>query len=247
MTALKKIALCVLLTLPAVARAEDPTPDAAEKAFSAGDFEKARQIYKSLLTHDGSRALPPAFFYDYGTAAAKAGATGEAFVALAHASYAMPFDSDVKHNLRMVEAQIPATTRAIQPAAWYSWWPDGLRVIPVKVWLLLGLALTAGALFTVRVADRAIPVGLGATALALLLFGICAAVQARLPVYGVVALAKVKSGPGNSFTDITSLEPGSLVNEETVRDGWLKIRFLKAGADEETVGWIEPTSVLPVY
>jgi len=71
-------------------------------------------------------------------------------------------------------------------------------------------------------------------------------VQMRVPVYGVMALAKVKSGPGTTFTDITTLEPGSLVNQEASRDGWLKIRFLKEEADVETVGWVEPGTVLEV-
>src|SRR6185437_12170038 len=102
-------------------------------------------------------------------------------------------------------------------------------------------------LLVAQIRDRGIAIGLCLIAGALFVWSALAWSQFRLPVYGAVTLAKVKSGPGATFSDITTLEPGSLVSEEQVREGWLKVRFLKADSSEETVGWVEPASVLRVY
>lgn len=254
MTALKKFFLSMAvsaglaLTLATPCRADSSSLEQAEKLFQSGDWEKARQAFKAELaaTPDASN-LPPAFFYDYGTALARAGATGEAYVSLLRAAFAMPFDSDTKHNLRLVEGQVPASVRSVQPASWFAWWPSGLRMLPWKLWIALGLLCSAAALALIRLADRSLSIGAAVLAALLLLWGGLAWSQARFSVYGVVALAKVKSGPASTFSDITTLEPGSLVTEETTKESWLKIRFQKPESDEEIVGWVEPTSVLKVY
>lgn len=272
MTALKKFVLFALLALPApVCRAEEPaaapaqpaqpaqTPvpptaapapanslDRAEQLARNGDWEKARQLYKEQLAAKDPASLPPSFFFNYGTILAKAGAPGEAYVALMRAAFAMPFDSDTKHNLRLAENQVPATVRAVEPASWYSWWPGSLRGIPWKLWVAIGLLASAAFLALARLLDRTVAASAGVVALALLAWGGLAWSQQRLPVYGVMALTKVKSGPANTFSDILQLEPGSLVNEEIEKDGWLKIRFQKSGSEEDSVGWVEPASVLRV-
>jgi uncharacterized protein YraI len=69
--------------------------------------------------------------------------------------------------------------------------------------------------------------------------------QSYLPAFGLLKATKVRSGPGASFPEITSLEPGSLVNVDGNRDGWLKVRFTR-GSSAEIVGWIEPTVALEV-
>jgi hypothetical protein len=255
-TALKKLLLLALLALSstvtllafsATAHADSANLENAEKLFQSGDWEKARQAYKTeLTTTSDPGTLPAAFYFDYGTTLARAGASGEAYVSLFRAAASSPFDSDTKHNLRIVEGQLPAAVHAILPSAWLAWWPSALRLYPWKLWFVIGLALSAVALLTARLRDRAPAAVLGVIAAFFFLWGTLAYAQSRLPVFGVLSITKVKTGPGNTFPDLLTLEPGTLVNEETVRDGWLKIRFLKPDADEETVGWVEPTNVLRV-
>ncbi|MGZ3670001.1 MAG: hypothetical protein ACXWR4_08870, partial [Bdellovibrionota bacterium] len=169
-----------------------------------------------------------------------------AYVLLLRAAFAMPFDSDTKHNLQFVENQLPASVLSVQPSQWMSWWPHSLREMPWKLWALFALLASGTAFALSRAADRSLTWFAAIAAFVFFLFTAAGWGQTRMAVYGAVALAKVKSGPGATFSDITSLEPGSLVNEEATRDGWLKIRFLKPGADEETVGWVEPGNMLRV-
>jgi len=242
---LKKFLFSALLLLPAAQCRADL--DAAEKLFQAGDAAKALQAYKDALAAEPDRsALSPNFYFNYGTVAAKAGATGEAYVALTRAAFSLPFDSDTRHNLKFVEAQLPSSVLSVQPTQWMSWWPKGLRTFPWKLWILLGLIASAASLAFQRLADRTLSFSAATIAVALLAWGGLAWNQARFPAFGVVTTTKVKSGPGPTFSDIVQLEPGSFVNQETVRGGWLKIRFSKPESDEETVGWVEPTAVLQI-
>jgi hypothetical protein len=217
--------------------------DQAEKLYQAGDWEKASQAYKTEAAGEPER-LPAAFFYNYGTVLAKAGSFGPAYIALLRAAYLQPFDADTKFNLQQVEQRIPAAVRAIQPASWYSWWPASLRALPWQGWLIAALLFSGLALL--RLPSRPARLGCTAVSCALLLTVGFSRWEARAHVYGVVALAKVKSGPAFTFSDITELEPGSLVSRETTRDGWIKIRFFRGDAVSETVGWVEPGKVLEV-
>lgn len=262
MTVLKKIHFMLVLPLlfaaaPPNCRADGSTNlrsdggatlEQAEKMAQSGEWEKARQAYKTELTATPDpTVLPASFFFNYGTALAKAGATGEAYVTLLRAARAAPFDSDTKHNLRLVESQVPAAVKAVRPSSWLGWWPSDLRAWPWKLWFAIALACSAVAFTIARSADRALASAAAVLTLALYAWGALAYTQARQPILGVTTLAKVKSGPGSTFSDITTLEPGTLVTEDSTRDGWLKIRFVKPEAEEETVGWLEPTAVLRVF
>ena len=241
----------VFLLFGAVAFAErEASPDAnrlaqAEKHFQAAAWDKASQELKAVLAVTIPGKLPGSFFFNLGTSLARSGAVGEAYIALMRAASLLPFDGDVRHHLQKVEQAVPISVRAVRPALWLSFWPPALRVVSWWLWLLAGLMSSALALWLLNASDRALPVASGAIAAVLLLLAAMAWHQERLAVAGAMAVLKVKSGPGTTFTDITTLEPGSLVNEDGERDGWKKIRF-KKGDSEETVGWVEPGGLLGV-
>lgn len=231
------------LFAPGLCCADQTGLSEAEKHANAGEWDKARQVYQSQLVSAGKpEDLPGSFFYNYGTILANAGAVGEAYVALMRASFFMPLNSDVRHNLWRVEQTVPASVRAVRPALWLSFWPRALRNVQWEVWMIAALAFSALALVGSSLDKMLTWVAITGT-LSFLVVGGLAMAQQRLPVYGVMALTKVKSGPASTFTDIVTLEPGSLVNEDGSRDGWRKIRFRKEGA-EETVGWVEPAALL---
>jgi len=238
----KSILLAALLALTLCA-ADQAGLDQAEKLYQEGKWEQARQAYKAeldLVKEPG--ALPAAFFFNYGTILAKAGAPGEAYVMLLRASFARPFDGDVRHNLRKVEATVPASVRSIRPALWLSWWPEGLRFFPWTAWLVAGLACSALAFWLAPRAEPALWVPFAGLAALILLTAGLAYAQARAPTYGATAVTKVKSGPASSFTDIATIEPGTLVSQEEHRSGWHKIRFRRGGV--ETIGWAEASALL---
>lgn len=250
-TFLAILLLGALAGLPRSALAERyVSPDAgriaqAEKFFQAGDWAKAAQELKAVLAASGAESQPGAFYFNLGTALARSGAVGEGYVALLRASSLLPFDGDVRQHLHKVEQAVPLTAKTVRPALWLGFWPSSLRVVSGWLWLLAGLTCSALALWLLNSSDKALPVSAGSLAAVLFLMAGLSWLQDRLPVSGTVAVTKVKSGPGATFTDITSLDPGSLVNVDGDRDGWKKIRFRK-GDSEETVGWVEPAGLLGV-
>jgi|GEM_PF-6139588 len=239
--------MVTLLARALPCRADQITVNEAEKLYQSGETEKARQIYRAEL--DAAAApelLPSAFFFNYGTLLAKAGATGEAYVALLRAAFSEPFDGDIRHNLWRVEQTVSSTVRSVQPSLWFGFWPRSLRVVPWQAWLLVALVLSALSLLLINTADKTFTWSFGVLATLLFCTSALAYLQVRLPVCGVTKIAQVKSGPGTTFTDIVSLEPGSLVNLDGSRDGWRKIRFTR-GQMEETVGWVQPAALLEVF
>ncbi|HEY8279322.1 MAG TPA: hypothetical protein VIH99_06855 [Bdellovibrionota bacterium] len=247
MLRLKKIlVLASLLFATSPCRADQAALDLAEKLFQSGEWQKAEKAYKAEMAAGSPDRLPPAFYFNYGTILSKGPSAGEAYVYLLRYAFAHPFDSDGKQNLRLVEQQLPATARTVRPATWLSWWPSGLRLIPWRIWLLTALVFSALAFLLSNLRDKAIWISCASLAGALAIGALLTAWQTRMPVYGSLTMAKLKSGPGATFSDLPSLEPGSLVNRELERDGWLKIRFIKKEADSETVGWVEGSTVLEV-
>lgn len=239
------LSICVCFVVESVAKADQSSLDTAEKQFQAAEWEKAGQTLKAVLAQEGADSQPPAFFFNYGTALARSGAVGPGYISLMRAASSAPFDSDIRHHLQKVEPAVPTTARAVRPALWFSFWPSTLRFVSPWLWLICGLTASAVAFWLLGSADKALPAGAGLLAGLLLAISALAFLQNRLPVAGAMATIKVKSGPGNTFTDITTIEPGALVNEDGERDGWRKIRFQK-GDSEETVGWVEPSGLLGV-
>ncbi len=239
------LSVCLYLVVGDLANADLPSLETAEKQFQAGEWEKAGQSLKAVLASEGTDSQPPAFFFNYGTALARSGAVGPGYIALMRAAFSAPFDSDIRHHLQKVELAVPATARAVRPAVWLSFWPAALRFLSPWLWIFFGLTASAIAFWLLGSADKGPPLVAGLVAGSLFTISTFAFLQNRLPVAGVISTIKVKSGPGNTFTDITTLEPGCLVNEDGERDGWRKIRFQK-GDSEETVGWVEPSGLLGV-
>jgi len=230
-----------LFAAPPTSRAD--TASEAEKLYAEGQFEKSRQQFKTALAENPARGA--AFFYNYGTAALQAGATGEAFVALQRATLSAPFDSDIQNNFRRSATNLPATVKSVQPVSWLPWWPPTLRAITWKIWLLISFLFLAPFLWLSRNKGE---VGMGAwgslagAMLFLLITGL-SAWQSRFLAGGIVTTTKVLSGPAPTYPGISSLEAGALVNVEEKREGWSKLRYRNANL-QETVGWVESPSVL---
>jgi hypothetical protein len=231
--------LAALLFIAPVLRAEETLED-ADKHFAAGEFEKARAIYHAQAQGAGH---PAAFYYNLGTAALRAGAAGEAYVALRRAALASPFDPDTKVNLQIARAKLPAGPASIRPASWISWWPDALRWIPWQAWACAGLLALIPLLLGAKSALLPWHYTMGFAALILLLGASLTGWQSRVGTAGIIQATKIFSGPGKSYPEITSIDSGSLVSLEESRDNWFKIRYLDSRL-QETVGWVEAPTAL---
>lgn len=231
--------LLAALLFSAPTRAENTLAD-ADKHFAAGEYEKARAIYHAHAQEPG---LPAAFFYNLGTAALRAGATGEAYVALRRAALASPLDADAKVNLQIARSRLPATAAAVRPASWISWWPNALRWIPWQAWACAGLLALIPLLIGAKGALLPWHWTMGFAALVLLIGASLTGWQGRIGTAGIIQGSKLFSGPGKTYPEITSIDSGSVVSLEESRDGWFKIRYLDSRL-QETVGWIEAPTAL---
>lgn len=228
--------LLLLLALPAKA---DERLVEADKLYAAGEFAKARQIYREEL----KPGRPAAFYYNFGTAALRAGAFGEAHTALWRSALSSPFASDARANLALARAKLAPSALGVRPANWIAWWPEILRPWPWAVWLCAGLALLAPFLYLAQGGLLPGQWGLLAGAVFFLSAAALAFYQQEPGAAGLLVNTKVLSGPAKSYPEITSIEAGSLVSLEESRDGWVKIRYLDSRL-QETVGWVESPTVL---
>jgi tetratricopeptide (TPR) repeat protein len=223
------------------ARGEDRVAEAGKHAAKA-EWEQAQALYAEALKADPAR--PAAFFYNYGTVALRNNQAGAASVLLLKSLRLNPFDGDARANLRQARGKMGPQALAVRPASWLSWWPDDARAFPVSLWWILGLAfLTPFLLVSVR---RQNPGWRWPALLAASFFlagGACAAWDQRYQQGGLLAVAKILSGPAPTFPEIGNLDAGALLSLEEEREGWYKIRYLNP-AMQEVVGWVESPAVL---
>jgi hypothetical protein len=230
----------LFILLPIASFGAGSSLEQANKLYEDGQFEKARQVYEEARQQ---AELPNGYFYNLGTVALKAGAAGEAYVALRRAMRAKPFDRDIRANLELAHAKISPSAAAIRPANWISWWPESLQWIRWQAWACAGLIFLIPFLWGAK--NNPVPWQWGMLVLALS-FGAAAALAFRQHhpgAAGIIQPTKVFSGPGSTYPEITSLEAGSLVSLEESRDKWVKIRYLDSRL-QETVGWVESATAL---
>ena len=226
------------------ARATEPGLAEAEKLYQSGEWDKARQAFERVYATADVETLPPAFFYNLGTATFRAGTPGTAYVYLMRALAGMPLDADVGYNLRLVRNAVPPTALAVEPVSWISWWPLPGHFIPAAAFALPFLLALGGLLWALGSAQpKKVPLWIALSVL-LCALGLLGFNQSSVDIAGVMKNTKVKSGPGPSFPEITTLEAGGVVGVEEARDGWNKIRFSTATGD--AVGWLESGALLPL-
>jgi tetratricopeptide (TPR) repeat protein len=75
---------------------------AAGKAYEAGDWSKATQIYESLISHAGFSA---SLCYNLANSYARNGQTGKAVLGYERALRLAPGDGDIRHNLEIMRQE----------------------------------------------------------------------------------------------------------------------------------------------
>lgn len=239
--------ISILLFLFCCAAKADTTASQAEELYRSGDWKKAAEAYKGLTEaslKEGKVSAP--LLYNYGTALAKAGSIGEAYVVFWKAFYLAPLDGDIRFNLTLAETKLPEALKSVKPATWFSWWPKIAQPFSFKIWLCIALLFSAVLIWLLKVnAPSAPKMSCGAVLLIFLGLSLLSFYQNNEKAAGLMSTTKIRSGPNDSFPEITTLDTGSLVNLEEMRDGWYKIRFQSA-QNQETVGWIPSATVLEI-
>ncbi|MCE0497894.1 MAG: hypothetical protein LV481_08120 [Methylacidiphilales bacterium] len=247
---LPRLLVVVLLLFPLVLHA-DTDLDAANQAYSSGNYEEASRLFQQIID---TRGFSAALCFNLANAEARAGHPGLAILNYERARYLAPGDADIDHNLQLARKQAGLESDS------YRWWQIVLRNLTIGQWLaivdswlaLIALAVLANAFATglaprLRlppfVLKKIIKGVLFVSIPAFLFFGYVALIAAPLRIEGVIVAkqAALRLSPFDGAEQIGTLPEGSLVTVEQRHNNYLCI----AGRDNR-YGWIQEKELQPV-
>ncbi len=244
---------CVLVLLPLALRADDDL-DAANRAYTDGDYPKAAQLFQQLID---TRGYSAPLCFNLANAQAKSGHVGDAILNYERARYLAPGDADIDHNLQLARKQA-----GLDPDT-FRWWQIVLLSINWTVWLAimavcavliflatLGLAYIAPLSSVLRLS---VPVLRGtfrtiifvALPLAMFMgFVELSTIGFNDRIEGVIVASKaatLRLSPFDSADSIGTVPEGELVTVEDKHNDYLRIE-----ARDHHYGWIEQKDIAPV-
>jgi tetratricopeptide (TPR) repeat protein len=117
---------CLLFTLTLHAAEPDADLDAANRAFTAGNYDEAAKLFQQIVT---TRGYSAAVCFDLANAESKAGRTGDAILNYERARYLAPGDRDINLNLQAARKKA-----GLEPNP-FRWWQIVLLSINWTIWL----------------------------------------------------------------------------------------------------------------
>jgi tetratricopeptide (TPR) repeat protein len=247
---LARLLVFALFLLAPALRADDDL-DAANRAYSGGNYAEAAARFQQIID---TRGYSAALCFDLANAEARAGRPGLAILNYERARYLAPGDADIDHNLQVARKQAGLESDS------YRWWQIVLRSLTIGQWLaivdgwlaLIALAVLAGAFSTglaprlrlpppvlTKIIKGVLFVGIPA----FLFFGYVALIAAPLRIEGVVVAreATLRLSPFDDAERIGSLPEGELVTVEQSHNDYLRIE----GRDNH-FGWVQKKELQPV-
>jgi tetratricopeptide (TPR) repeat protein len=188
--------------------------DSVQEAFNSGKYEAALQ---QLLSHPAEDST---YYYNLGTTLLELNHVGVASAYLEKANRLNPHDVAIQQNLQLAHN---ALSRALGPekldpaSSWGETLADNLRLDEIRG--ALGLVGFIIALFWIRsywktrrlretLLQPAGWLGIGALAITACLYGL-ERVSAMSPVAVCLEKTTIRSGPGNTFVEVSQAEAGS--------------------------------------
>jgi tetratricopeptide (TPR) repeat protein len=223
----------------------------AETAYSAEQYDKAAEIYESLLKNYGNSFE---LFYNLGNAYYKAGKIASAVLNYERALLIKPGDGDIRFNLEMAKQR---TVDKIEPKNEFfltEWFRSVQNVIGVDLWATVGIFcfvmfIVCLVLFFFSKWMRLRKIGFY---FGILLF--IAVIFANVFAYnqkkelidrrGAIVFTPtvtVKSSPDNSGTDLFVIHEGTKVFIKSSIGDWNEISL-----EDGSVGWIQKKDIVVI-
>lgn len=228
----------------------------ADSAFRHGDYGRAATLYAEALKH----APTAQSYYNLGCALYRRQQLPEAVVAFRHALWLSPGDDDARHNLAVIETQLPDRFNAPSQAFFLKWlraWRLSLSPGVWGLWAFLAF-VGAGLLFVLyrylylsgRPARYSKSAFSGATLL--LLFSITFNVfawrqvrDARTPVAVVMKPLPLRDGPSATARVLRRVQPGvTLTLTGEARDAASAPAALSVALPDGTSAWLTDTAAI---
>jgi len=224
----------------------DPEVDAANRAFTYGNYDESAGLFQKIIL---ARGYSAPLCFNLANAEAKAGHPGQALLNYERARYLAPNDSDIDHNLQLARKQAGLESNS------FRWWQALMRGINWTVWL--ALVLTCLALLLAALVGTALKIqspGWRTTFRAIFFIGIpltlifgfveLACIGFNNRIEGVIIAPKEAAlllSPIDGAEKIGTIPEGELVTVEDVHDHYYRIE-----ARDHHFGWIRQQDIEPV-
>ena len=252
-TRLPRLLVFALLLFPLALHADntDANLDAANQAYTSGNYEQAARLFQQLID---TRGYSAPLCFNLANAEARSGHPGLAILNYERARYLAPGDADIDHNLQLARKQAGLESDS------YRWWQIVLRSLTIDQWIaivdgwlaLIALAVLANAFSAFLTSRLHLPLPVlkkivkGVLFVGIpcfLFFSYVALIAAPLRIEGVVIAkeATLRLSPFDSAERIGSLPEGELVTVEQRHNDYLSIE----GRDNH-FGWVQEKELQPV-
>ena len=234
----------IATTAAAPATSADELWNAANQAYTEGDFEKAIAGYEQILSQNLHSA---ALYYNLANAYFKQGKLGEALLNYNRASRIAPSDEDIRHNQAYAEKMTKDSIEKIPEFFLVTWLRQVRGALSCTAWtvtslVMLALALAMGLIYLLAQRMSLRKLGFYTMAIVALLFIVTTifAISERNMLIDrreaivMSSAASVKSSPDRSATELFVLHEGTKVVIGEATEGWAEVRI----ADGRK-GWIE--------
>lgn len=247
-------ALIFLFTFSLHAAQPDADLDAANRAFTAGNYDEACKLFQQIIT---TRGYSAAVCFDLANAETKSGRTGDALLNYERARYLAPGDRDINLNLQAARKKA-----GLEPNP-FRWWQIVLLSINWTVWLdiiggvlllifiaVIGTAYVPALATAIKIPARPLRntfrliLFIGIPFCLLMGFAELSTIGFNDRVEGVIIAPKAATLHLSPFTsaDVTGTIPeGEVVTVESRHDGYFWV-----AARDKHFGWIDERDIEPI-
>ena len=228
--------------------AQDADIKEAETAYAAEQYDKAIELYESILKSYGDSYE---LYYNLGNSYYKDGKIAHAILNYERALLIKPGDSDVRFNLELAKQQTVDKIEPIQEFFLIEWFDAVQNLFGVDSWATLGIVcfvLFIGCLvlffFSKWMRIKKVGFYLGILLFFVVIFANIFAYNQKNELVnrkGAIVFAPtvtVKSSPDNSGTDLFVLHEGTKVLIRSAIGDWIEIMF-----EDGNVGWINKKDI----
>lgn len=232
-----------LLPLVLVAQEESQLINAANDAYQNQAYEEAIQQYQTLIDQGYQSST---LFYNLGNAYFKSGQMGKAVLYYEKAKVLAPFDADIRHNLKVVDAQLEDNIEPLAPFFLIRWWNFWVNAFSPTTWSIIGIVClwlgVAGLAIWLLGKERrrkklGFFIGVGLLIGSLFPFALAYSGNQRMQNNGLAVIMEqeigLKTAPDDQSQDLFRLHEGTKVQILDQIGTWYKVKL----ADGE-IGWL---------
>jgi tetratricopeptide (TPR) repeat protein len=247
---MNKVFLLIISLFTALNIAASPVDSlqAANKAYAANEYEKAAEMYESILDSGYESA---ALYYNLGNAWFKNNNIPKAILNYERAKLLAPNDEDIRFNLELANQFVIDKIEPLPQPFFVNWGKQLINIFSSNQWAIISIAafvftliLALVYLLSKRIVLRKTAFGISVFFLiiAIVTFSFSARQKARIYSHNHAVIfnptVTVKASPDEGGTDLFVIHEGLKVEIEQKLNNWVEIEL-----EDGNSGWVK-TEVL---